>query len=81
MQKAGMDKEAVRALLPNVGDELMRTPHMQITSLGFDRPRPQMCVVEYVNTEHMWYRVRFVDTGIVECFGAIDCIDRGVRLK
>lgn len=81
MQKAGLDKEAVRALLPRVGDELMRVPHMHITSLGLERPQPRLCVVDYVNTEHMWYRVRFVDTGLVESYGALNVPEKGVRFK
>lgn len=81
MQKLGLTKDEVRALLPNVGDELMRTPHLtHIMNLG-PRPCPRLCVVDYVNTEHMWYRVRFVDTGLVESYGALEGIEKGVRFK
>ena len=66
MQKAGMDKEALRALLPNVGDVLIRKPHLH-KSLGIETPTPRPCVVEYVNRENLWYRVRF-DNGTYECY-------------
>lgn len=61
-----MDKEGYKALLPNVGGELIRKPHMRTVLLA-ERPKPQRCVVVYVNPEHLWYRVRF-DSGIYECY-------------
>lgn len=61
-----MDKEACMALLPNVGDELIRKPNVNDYT-GCKRPRPQKCTVVYVNREHLWYRVQFFD-GTYDCF-------------
>ena len=69
-----MDKEAVRALLPNVGDELIEKPHLH-KSLGIGNPRPQKCVVVYVNREHLWYKVRF-NNGTYECYKAPSIIEK-----
>lgn len=80
MQKAGMDKEATRALLPEVGDKLMRTPNAYKV-WGLDNPRPRPCVVEEVNRDHLWYRVRFADTGFTECYKVPDGCEKGVRYK
>lgn len=76
-----LTKDEIRALLPKVGDELIKTPHAHNSSVGLVRPQPQLCVVDYVNREHMWYRVRFIETGIVESFGVLDVMERGVRYK
>lgn len=65
-----MDKEACKALLPNVGDELVRKPYSRQVLLT-ERPKPQRCVVVYVNRDHLWYRVRF-DSGIHECYKVPD---------
>lgn len=82
MQKAGMDKEATRALLPKVGEMLIRTPHLH-KSLGIEAPTPRTCVVVYVNRENLWYRVMF-DNGTYECYKVPDIEPRGgqgVRYK
>lgn len=81
MQKLGLTKDEVRALLPKVGDELIKTPTVYNTTIGLERPRPQVCIVDYVNREHMWYRVRFVETGMCESYGAYDMLNGGVRFK
>lgn len=59
----------VRASLPKVGDELMRRPSYYYGfysryDLNVERP----CVVTYVHPEHLWYSVRFVQSGIVESY-------------
>ena len=66
MQKAGMDREGYKALLPKVGEILTRKPHLH-KSLGIESPTPKTCVVVYVNADHLWYRVRF-DNGTYECY-------------
>lgn len=56
----------VRAKLPKVGDELLRVPTLN----GGDcigNPGPRPCVVDYVNEEHLWYRVRFRN-GVQEAY-------------
>lgn len=59
--------ESLRATLPKVGDELIRTP----SYYGFmskEQAKPRSCVVDYVHTEHLWYRVRFNKGGQYECY-------------
>lgn len=70
-----LDKEAVRALLPSVGDELLCTPAITDYT-GRDAPVPTPCVVVYVNSEHLWYRVRY-DNGKYECFKLPELGQRG----
>ena len=74
------DKEAVRALLPKVGDRLMHTPHLH-KSLGIPGARPRWCVVTMVNEEHGWYQVRFEETGFIECFKVPELNAKDVRYK
>lgn len=80
MQKSGMYKEELQAFLPNVGDELMRKPTMCNTTLGLERPKPQPCIVEYVNREHLWYKVRFVETGLTECYKYPEILTKGMNM-
>ncbi|MBR5878008.1 MAG: hypothetical protein IKY91_00550 [Akkermansia sp.] len=66
--------EEVRAAMPRVGDHIIRKPHM--TKDMSDRaPRPQKCVVDYVNEEHLWYRVQFAN-GTRECYKAPELTPR-----
>lgn len=58
--------EELRTQLPEVGAELVKQPTVG-KSLGICSSRPQHCVVEFVNTEHLWYRVRF-DSGYCETY-------------
>lgn len=67
-------KEEVRAAMPKVGDRIIRKPNMT-KELSDKAPRPQPCVVEYVHTENLWYRVRF-DNGARECFKAPELTPR-----
>lgn len=55
-----------RAMLPQVGDRLVRTPYLH-KSLSQERPKPRACTVVQVNQEHLWYRVRFAN-GLEECY-------------
>ena len=67
-------KEQVRAMLPQVGDKLIRRPvwskHLGMSSL----PPPLHCVVVYVNTEHMWYMVQF-EAGYRQCYKVPEVMD------
>lgn len=59
--------EDCQAMLPQVGERLTRVPTLH-KSLGTCTAAPQPCVVEYVNTPHRWYMVRFEKTGLRECY-------------
>jgi len=59
-------KETAKALLPKVGDQLIRKPEMH-SSIGVADIHPMPCVVEYVNEEHLWYQVRF-EAGYTQCY-------------
>lgn len=53
-----LSKEALQAMLPKVGDRLIRRPTMN-NSLSFSVAPPLPCVVVYVNAERLWYLVQF----------------------
>ena len=58
----------VRAMLPKVGDRLMRKPTCYYgfySRFRVDRELP--CEVVYVHPEHLWYAVRF-SSGIIESY-------------
>jgi hypothetical protein len=59
-----IDKQVLKNKLPKVGDVRMETP----TAPQGCTYAPQECVVVYVNEAHLWYRVRFVETGFHECY-------------
>ena len=59
-------KENLQALLPKVGDSLMKIPTMN-KERGLKDPPPLPCKVEYVNRDHLWYQVRF-NNGYTECY-------------
>lgn len=61
--------DEVRDTMPCVGDELMRKPTFYYRFYSqrdaiVERP----CVVTYVHPEHLWYSVRFTQSGIVESY-------------
>lgn len=58
-------KEELRALLPKVGDKLMR--RQQIGYPRCELSGPRSCVVTYVNEKHLWYEVQFRN-GFRECY-------------
>lgn len=63
-------KEELKAMLPKVGDVLMRKQTIGCTSA--DGPtKPRSCKVVYVNEEHLYYRVQFRN-GCYECFKVPD---------
>lgn len=68
LEKNPYSKEELQAMLPEVGDRLTRVP--TYVKMGWEQQQsatPQPCVVEYVNTEHLWYTVRF-ETGRTESY-------------
>ena len=63
-----MYKTIVTTKLPKVGDRLFRC----ISDCSCDSQylyKPLPCRVVYVNIEHNWYKVKFDDIGIEECYG------------
>lgn len=54
--------DELRKRLPKVGDKLVRTLECGRT-FGLGDPKPQPCVVTYVNEKNLWYEVEF-PTGI-----------------
>ena len=73
-------KEELQEFLPNVGDTLERVPTVYNSTIGLERPKPQPCIVEYVNREHLWYKVRFVKTGLTECFKVPEFLTKGMNM-
>ena len=67
-----MTRNEARQLLPKVGDVREEIPTYS-KAAGVPAPPPQKCVVVYVNTAHLWYRVRFIDTGLHECYKVPRC--------
>ena len=61
-----MDIMELLRSLPRVGDRRMEYP----TPKAYDQAvaKRQKCVVTEVNHKHLWYRVRFNDTGQYECY-------------
>lgn len=62
-----MAKAALSMTLPEVGDRLMRVMTSTTWDLG-DTYTPEPCEVIYVNKEHNWFEVLFLDSGIKECY-------------
>lgn len=54
-------------MLPKVGDYLMREPGALNSDLRKKIIRKR-CVVVEVNTQALWYRVRWLDSNYCECF-------------
>lgn len=67
-----ISKEVLAASLPKVGDILMKSPHIVDSGGGHGLIRfpKTKCVVTFVNTEHLWYEVQFLQEGITfrECY-------------
>jgi len=51
----------LRAKLPKLGETRMETPTVDETPGHSVPKKPKMCVVVYVNPEHVWYTVQFND--------------------
>ena len=62
--------EAARSLLPKVGDVRREIPTIFQTGngMGHITSAPQECRVIEVNAANLWYRVKFKDSGFVECY-------------
>ena len=63
-------KEELKAMLPKVGDVLMRRQTLGSTS-NCEPSELKSCKVVYVNEEHLYYRVQF-QNGCHECFKVPD---------
>lgn len=63
-----MDKYSLMAQLPKVGERRLerRTLEGKKEDTGYGAPEP--CTVVEVNVPHLWYRVKFDNTGWCECF-------------
>ena len=51
---------------PKVGDRLMLVPIAR--AYHGETHAPQLCEVVMVHTKHLWYQVRFSDSGLLECY-------------
>jgi len=60
-------REQLEAMLPAVGTYLMRTPAALDDQYGRG-VMPRRCVAVEVNTFALWYRVRFLGSGLHQCF-------------
>lgn len=63
-----MAKTKLTMELPKVGDRLTRVISEYACEYD-DRYIPESCIVTYVNEEHGWYQVEFINSGIKECYG------------
>lgn len=63
-----MAKVAATMNLPKVGDILTRCMNLDACD-GQYIYVPLKCKVTYVNEKHRWYKVKFLDFDIEECFG------------
>lgn len=63
-----MDKQDARRLLPRVGDILRKAPTIVHLRGLSQEAKVQECEVVEVNRAHLWYRVRFHEFGIHECY-------------
>ena len=61
-------KEDLQAMLPEVGDRLMRVPVVHSLDKTQQAGMPRACTVVEVNRERLWYRVRFDRTGYCVCY-------------
>lgn len=58
-----------RTLLPKVGDVRHEIPTIfKTSSMNSIEAVPQECTVIEVNAAHLWYRVKFKDSGYTECY-------------
>lgn len=69
--KPCMTLEDARAMLPQVGDKLLRKPVILGYMSSSERDL-QECVVTYVNRAHLWYEVQFKSSGFKQGFKAIE---------
>ena len=62
--------KAAQSLLPKVGDVRWEIPTIGKTSSSVEvvLKEPQECTVVEVNAAHLWYRVKFKDSGFIECY-------------
>ena len=64
-----LPKNRVRRMLPELGETLMETPtYVHSRFFTHIKIEPQECVVVMVNRKHLWYMVRFKESGLRECY-------------
>ena len=66
-----MSQEEARRLLPRAGDILYREPTIQGYMVDSERTL-RKCRVTYVNYEHLWYEVEFLESGFRQGFKAVE---------
>lgn len=59
-----MDKNT-ELKFPKVGDRIMKT---MSSSACWKEDKPEPCIVTYVNKPKKYYQVKFVDSGLTECY-------------
>lgn len=64
-----MELYEARNLLPRVGDKLRKIPaNIHPPGCAVVAAEEEDCTVIEVNPAHLWYRVRFQNTGFIECY-------------
>lgn len=62
---SGLTRAQVLAMMPEVGE--IRTELPSVID-GSNRLGPKRCIVVEIHPDHLWYRVRFIDSGNHECY-------------
>lgn len=66
-----LNKSRLSMDLPKVGDKLTRVMTMGLLQQA-EYFVPKECKVTYVNADHNWYEVEFLDSGVRECYNLPD---------
>lgn len=63
-----MERYEAERLLPKVGDKLRKAPTIVHLRGLSQEGKVQECEVVEVNRAHLWYRVKFKESGFTECY-------------
>jgi len=64
-----LSKNAVRRLLPEIGETRIETPSYGLGTRAAElKQKPSECTVVMVNRAHLWYKVYFTKLGFYECY-------------
>ena len=63
-----MERYKAEHLLPKVGDKLRKAPTIVHLRGLCQEGKVQECEVVEVNRAHLWYRVKFKESGFTECY-------------
>lgn len=63
-----MERHEVAHLLPKVGAKLKKAPTIVHPNGLSQEARELECEVVEVNRSHLWYRVKFKESGYTECY-------------